>query len=292
MLQQIIYLPHNQIDRQKWDDVISNSINCRPYALSWYLDLVSPNWEAFIIGDYEVVMPLTVKRKFGFTYLVQPFQTQQLGVFSPNPIEKTIIENFIATLYKRFRYIHIHLNALNHFGQFPAAPNYILHIDKPFNDLCLNFSENHRRNLKKLNNTSLKSVIDFRETQQIHEFLRQQEIQYYNKDQLKKVLIYTDEIYRQGSGCWQVAFNSSNEMVAIIFWFYYNNRHIYYFSYASDIGKKQLATFYLVFEYLKHCQPFTLIDFEGSKIPGVARFFSGFGAVAEYYPVLKHIRLF
>jgi len=66
---EIKYLKHNQIDKQKWDSAIENAQNGLAYALSWYLDIVSPNWDALIFGDYEMVMPLIHKKKYTFHIL-------------------------------------------------------------------------------------------------------------------------------------------------------------------------------------------------------------------------------
>ena len=58
------FLKHDKIDKVKWDNCISRSVNGHIYARSWYLNIVSPDWDALIEGDYEAVMPLTWKRKF------------------------------------------------------------------------------------------------------------------------------------------------------------------------------------------------------------------------------------
>ena len=60
---EIKYLSHNNIDLKKWDICIQNAYNSLIYAESWYLDIVSPNWEALVYNDYEYVMPLPLKRK-------------------------------------------------------------------------------------------------------------------------------------------------------------------------------------------------------------------------------------
>jgi len=51
----IVYYKHNQIDFERWDKVITNSQNGLVYALSWYLNIVTPGWEALIEDDYEYI---------------------------------------------------------------------------------------------------------------------------------------------------------------------------------------------------------------------------------------------
>ena len=55
-------LKHNEIDKPRWDECIQNSPNGLIYAYSWYLDFISPKWEAMVRGDYEFIMPLTCKK--------------------------------------------------------------------------------------------------------------------------------------------------------------------------------------------------------------------------------------
>ncbi|MCX6283824.1 MAG: hypothetical protein NTW31_06290 [Bacteroidetes bacterium] len=94
----ISYLKHNEIDRARWDGCISRSLNRRVYAFSWYLDIVAPAWEALVSDDYLSVFPLTPGRKAGVCYLFQPFFTQQLGLFSSNPIGEENAEKFMSSI--------------------------------------------------------------------------------------------------------------------------------------------------------------------------------------------------
>src|SRR5258708_37472695 len=108
----IKYLEHKSIDKKKWDDCIANSSNGMVYGSSWFLDIVSPGWNALIDDDYNAVMPLTWRKKYGFHYLHQPFFTQQLGIFS---IEKKIPDRtaneFLKAIPGRYRFIEIQLNS-------------------------------------------------------------------------------------------------------------------------------------------------------------------------------------
>ncbi|HEU4717664.1 MAG TPA: hypothetical protein VFU15_07515, partial [Bacteroidia bacterium] len=80
----IRHLRSHEIDRQRWDECIRRSFNGIIYAYSWYLDVVSPGWEALADEKYETVMPLTWAKKMSVRYLRTPFFVQQLGVFSVN----------------------------------------------------------------------------------------------------------------------------------------------------------------------------------------------------------------
>lgn len=155
---EIKYLKHNQIDKQKWDSAIENSKNVLVYALSWFLDIMSPEWEALVYGDYDMVMPLTHRKKLSVKYLYQPVFIQQLGIFSAKDISKEIVQGFISEIEKHFKYIDIQLNCANPNLEtefFILRNTQLIDISKSYEDLFKNYSKNHRKNLKKINVSGL-----------------------------------------------------------------------------------------------------------------------------------------
>src|ERR1035437_183562 len=107
------YLRNREIDKKKWDECISNSINGLIYAQSWYLDIVVPRWDALIKNDYETLMPLPVKQKYGIPYLIQPKHVQQLGIFSMSTISEELVTNFLKQIPRKFMWRDFNLNSRN-----------------------------------------------------------------------------------------------------------------------------------------------------------------------------------
>ena len=66
---EIRYLEHSEIDKAKWDLNINQALNKLPYAFSWYLDVVSPNWHALVSDDYNFVFALTWRKKLCLSLL-------------------------------------------------------------------------------------------------------------------------------------------------------------------------------------------------------------------------------
>jgi hypothetical protein len=104
-----LHFKHHQIDKKKWDKCISSSKENIIYAFSWYLDCISPNWEAFILEDknrdYLAVMPLPVKKKYGISFLQVPLFAQQLGIFSTQRLSSLEFKAFLILLQKQFKLI-------------------------------------------------------------------------------------------------------------------------------------------------------------------------------------------
>ena len=108
----IQYLIHHKIDKQKWDNCINTADNGLIYAYSFYLDAMSKHWDALVLNDYEAVMPVTWNKKYGISYLYQPFLAAQLGVFGKN-ITEELLSSFINSIPSSFKYIDICLNCKN-----------------------------------------------------------------------------------------------------------------------------------------------------------------------------------
>src|SRR4026207_1677707 len=149
---QIKYLQQKEIDRKKWDACIHEAPNGLIYAYSFYLDHMAKQWDALIINDYEAVMPLTWNKKYGFYYLYQPAFTASLGVFGKN-LTKEIIDDFVSMLPSKFKLVEISLNSGNIVGETKSfsllRSNYILNLNKPYEEIYKAYRDNHKRNISK-----------------------------------------------------------------------------------------------------------------------------------------------
>ena len=143
----IRHLAHTEIHFEHWDRCIQNAANSLVYAESWFLNLVSPQWEALVSENYEYVMPLPVKRKCGIPFLVQPPLTQQLGVFSSHKIEEDIVAQFIQNI--PYRSYHLNFNEQNPCIKGVQHPNFVLNLNRDYDTIAATFSTNTKRNIKK-----------------------------------------------------------------------------------------------------------------------------------------------
>ena len=159
----IKYVGHKNIDLKKWDDCIEKSTNL-VYPLSWYLNCVAPNWNAFILENnniYEAVFPICYQKKIGISYIYQPFFTQQLGYFSIQPNQEEFNE-FLELIHKKFKHIITNLAIEN--TPFSITineeikkenTNCLLAIDKDYTIIKSNYNSNRKRDLKKASKNNL-----------------------------------------------------------------------------------------------------------------------------------------
>ena len=103
-------IKRRDLDLQKYDSCIDESLQSRIFAFSWYLDIAVEQWEVAVLNDYEAVMPLPVRQKFGISYVYPPFWILELGIFSKEPIDESV---FIEKIKEEFRWVELRLNSAN-----------------------------------------------------------------------------------------------------------------------------------------------------------------------------------
>lgn len=289
----IRYLKHNEIDFKRWDLCIEQSVNPLVYATSWYLDKACSNWEGLVLNDYEAVMPLTANRKHFIYYLYQPFFTQQLGVFSKVEITQDLLLDFINSIPQKFRFIDIQLNEFNQIlsPKFKTTKrkNYVLNLQKSYEKIQKNFDQHTKRNLKKAKKHHLEmrsiSYADVLHFYLLHKAQLTKGVKQQHYDMLLHLMEEADQrkyLFAKG------VFNHANELIAAGVFIHFRNRIIFLLGTASDTGREFGAMYFmfdnLILQYAHHS---LVLDFEGSEIPGIARFFKGFGSEKTHYYKLK-----
>ncbi len=291
-------MPHNAIDKEKWDTAIRRSFNGNLYAYSWYLDTVHPQWEALVEDDYLRVMPLTGNRKWGVHYLFQPFFTQQLGVFSTEILNSHVLNLFFAAIPDKFRFVQINLNVHNkpHPEDYRLVPNknYLLDLIGRYPALASRYATNTKRNLKKALRSDL-VLQQGMQPQQLIDLFRQNKGRdighWHNAHYLRLQRLMYRAIYK-GAGVAFGVYDRRNELCAGAF-FLKDHRHlVFLFSATSAEGRKNGAMTFLLDAVIRsHAETARVLDFEGSNHPDLARFYRGFGAQAITYYRLEMNRL-
>lgn len=289
------YIKHQDIDYEKWDACIDDSINSRIYANTWHLDRTAPYWDAIVLGDYEFVMPLPIRQKFGIRYLYQPMFSQQLGIYPTST--SNITRQFYHYLYKHFRYAKIHLNAGNlpvkdvASMSFEPKKNYLLPLAGSYHDISKFFSNNTKRNIRKAEKQQL-SVIQGIRLETYLEFKAknlQSEVPNSSMATLKNIIAYGQY---KGFGEIYGVYSPDNELCAAVYFCRWKDRVIYLNAVSSERGKSLGGMYFLINEFIKqHAGKNLSLDFEGLILPGVARFFAGFGATPETFFQLHFNRL-
>ena len=307
---QIQHLRHNQIDRTRWDATVSRALCDLPYAYSWYLDVVCPEWEALVAEDYTYVMPLPVKQKWGIRYLIHPIWVQQLGIYSASNVTAEIFNAF----HRRIPYLmyDFNVNYLNYAVASDKAKsvktNLIIPHSENIDPIRKQYNSNTRRNIAKASKCGLEIREAF-----IDEFvtLWQAENQSMRWDLhatirplVEAALSYSQFSILSSKAQRPSVLNSQfftphlfgvyceGRLVASLFGMQTRGRFIYLIPVSNREGKGCCAMFALVDHIIETicCPQGLTFDCEGSMIEGVARFYRGFGAVEQPYASIARCR--
>ena len=245
-------------------------------------------WDAIILNDYEAVMPLPWRKKWGIHYIYQPFLTAQLGLFG-HDLSSQLLTNFLDAIPKKFRLWEFPLNQGNLFSMEKYSlfkrRNFVLPLNKPYEDLYKNYRENIRRNIKKSKQygcysetaIGIKPIIGLakeNEEDPGNKFLEFEKL-FLQYEALGKAKTYG--IYSQ-----------KKELLASAAFFFSHNRAYYILVGNHPNGRTLGASHSLIDAFIKdHSGEDLLLDFEGSDIRNLAFFYSSFGATEELYPAIR-----
>lgn len=293
---QINIIPSNQIDKQKWDKCIARSDNGTIYAQSFYLDTMSTNWNGLVLNDYDAIMPLCWKKKYGLSYLYQPAFIRHTAVIG-NHVTDKIVNAFFSAIPKHFKYWDIDLKENNINPQTITAAhlsvnrrrNFFLPLNKEYEEINKEYKRLGQRMLKKGNenkivitrNCSPHEVIDFykKHYSVLHKKISERDY--------KKLLSAATIALKTGLAATYLAKTFTGKTVAS-YLILKDDKFIYSLIGGSDITGKETGAFYLLTDAAikDHSNSERTFRFEGSDKKGIAFFNSQFNPVPmEYYNV-------
>lgn len=291
----IRYCRHRDIDKQRWDTAVNSSLTPLLYAQSWFLDRVCNSWDALILDDYAAVFPLPVQNKFGLRYSFQPFFCQQLGIFSATAVTPGVFTAFVTAIPRKFLWVRLNLNAnlseesIRDYS-LASLVNQELPLQEEYALVAARYAQNTRKNLKRAQqhfaaideNTSLEALLQLYAAH----YPGLEKHNYARFSSLLEACASHARLEVTGKR------NEKGELVSAVLFITFGNRVYTLINASSEEGKKEYSTFLLFDHFIRKNagQPLVL-DFEGSRIPGIARFNEGLGAVAKPYYHLEINRL-
>jgi hypothetical protein len=280
----IKYLHHKFINKNDWDNNVANALNRRIYATSFFLDIMSPRWDALILDNGRAFMPVTRSRKFGVSYVCQPLFVQQLGCFYLDRSNREAEQFLIGELERSYSFIDIALNGENSSAgpyRFRVMNNFVLRMDSSYDTLSAGFHANTRRNIVKSRDHRLEVTDGYRPAAVIDMFTRNNGRKYPNIGRKHYSRLQT--LLEQGmeKDFFQVsaALTPAGETVAVACFLKDFDRYVFYFSANTEKGREMGAMFFIIDSFIhQHAGTGKLLDMNGSADPGLIRFYSGFGA--------------
>jgi len=293
----LIFVKNKKIDYKKWDNTISKSYNGNVYAYSWYLDIVC-EWNAIITPDYKYIMPLPVKTKFFIKYTYTPVLIQQLGIFSENEITNEILSSFLYTAQKKYKYFNIKFNKYINVNKLNINKTenitYELDLIQNYNDISKKYSTNTKRNLKKAekNNLTISKSITIKQITNLLEQNLATKIRELNNDIINKIKFIISQSSQKKIGELIGVYDKYNNLISAAFFITSHNKTIMLILATSEESKQTGANFKLIDYFIKqNSNKHLTLDFEGSNIKTLARFYASFGAKKFKYYTIKYNNL-
>jgi hypothetical protein len=327
----IRYLKRQDIDPVKWDDCIDRASNGMVYAYSFYLDNMARHWSGLVWNDYEAVMPLTWNQKWGIKYLYQPPLTQQLGIFfrewlpiqGTPPVEPTdannqstppagLIDAFLDEAGRRFRFAEIFLNYKNPVGQTGGTTatsatsipdttierrmNYILSLAIPYPDLRDRYSQALIKNLAVADGFLLhySNIFDPAAAISLYYETYRERLSHVKKEDYDRFLQVCRHLQKEGGLLVRAVYEDETRQQLLATTLLLKKKDLIYLILPTTLaeGKTRQANHFLLDQLIREFagQELTL-DFEGSDIPGIARFYKKFGPAEQPYFFYRFNRL-
>lgn len=290
----IALLPSQQIDKARWDAVVSTHqgpIYCRTI----YLDGIADNWSGIVMGDYQSVMPLPWRKKWGIAYLYTPPFMQQLGwvgdwVRFPNPLDLKGI------LSQHFRFGDYFFNAKNQpfLENEPGGTkltNYLLPLSKPYPEIANGYANELKRHLRKNGHLTIGacgSKEAIRQYQQ-HYADRMPHVQPTDFERFRSLCTRLETL---GMAFAIKTVGPTHATMATALFLSDGNRLYNLMPSTLPEHKRSNPMHFLMDQVIRsHAGKGSTMDFEGSELEGVARFYRSFGAIAETYSLVHINRL-
>lgn len=293
-----------QINDEAWNALIDTSVHPIVYAYTWYLDCVSPEWKALVWAsaqNYEIVMPLPVKKKWGFSAVQQPLFCQYLGLFSREEITEESTVVFLESVSRHFSYISAYnfhpwhtpllrklLSSHSEFEVKEVAAHW-LNVAKSYSKVASHYANDRRRNLKK----SRKYDWQCFDSQDIEPLILLFQENHASKIQNVKESAYVllrslvDIVLKKSMGRIQYASLSGKFHAGVVI-LEKNDMGIYIFNAANAIGRKGNARTFLLDRYFqKTAEQLQVFDFESPEAESIAAFYQSFGAKKRVFVSIK-----
>jgi len=280
----IVYHKNHEIDREQWDNCIRNSPGVKPYAFSWYLDILSPGWEALVDDDYDSVFPLPCSEKFGVKYIATPVFLQQVGAFSPDkPADKSIIE-FLDYLPDFYKLVDLCIGQEIVYDGYKITErvNYELDLSRHYEKLWEDFSTHCKRNVEASARKSPELVYDIKPDELIDLFILNtgKGIKGIKADDYQRLKNLMDFCLKNRKGRIIGVRGARKRPLFGIFLVETPGTKVMLFVVNTPQSREKRIGYYVVNELVKEfASTKTILDFAGSSIPDIASFMASFGSI-------------
>ena len=267
----------------RWDNCINTAFNGNVFAYSWFLNIVSNDWEALVMGDYKYIMPLLTKKIYHNEIVSSSKLCKYLGVFTNELLTDDIIIKFLEAIPPEKKWVQINLNKFNNLQNenYHSLTTYEIDLILPYAKITDRYSNSFQKILQETKKNKLSVIQGLSPNELIHFITHKgtftQPVLGKNEiNQLRMILAYglrynLSEVY--------AAYSSDNNLCAIAFFMLSKYKIYLILSAANKIGLKTNAIYSIIDKFIqKHCEKNVTLNIENVAIKNKPEFYTGLGA--------------
>jgi hypothetical protein len=290
----IVYHKNNEIDREQWDNSIRNSRANKPYAYSWYLDIIAPGWQALVDDDYDSVFPVPGFSRFGIKYIATPVFLQQLGAFSPDNHTSKAVTKFLDYMPDFYKFIDLCIGQkidVSGYKIFEKV-NFELDLSKPYETISGNFSDHCRRNIDASCRKKPELVYDITPDEIIDLFIQNKgrDIPGIKERDYQKLKNLMNFCLMNKKGRLIGVRETRRKLIYGVFIVEVHGTKTLLFVVNTQRSLERRLGYFVVNELIKdYSSSRNILDFAGISIPSVAAFVESFGAMRiPFYRIYRN----
>ena len=294
----IRFLKHSEIDPEKWNQAVRNSLFSTVFVEYEMLDLLTaPDmWHALVQEDYEAVMPLPTRKKGVLKYVYTPFFMPQMGIFSEHEITPQKTAVFLHEISRHYVLADVLMNEKTesaHRDHEFVSHSLSLHLT--YKELYSQIHENTRRNIKAAQKLQSRVTIQEEKVADIIALFRENKgaessVQFQNEDYARLQHI-ADYLLKHNLLDIYGVRTSDGKLAAGALFVKDGNRRWFWFSGRDNQLSESKPMFLLLDAYIRdHAESDLYLDFNGSSNPNVARLYQGFDGKRYTIPFMRQFK--
>lgn len=288
-------LPRQRIHTERWNQCVAEANHSNIFMYSWALDALCTHWDGLVINEYEAVLPLPWRQKWGIKYVYQVPFIPRLSVMGAlwQPTHSPAVWQ---AMQRHFFYIHTDIDNLECSAlATQTRTNLYLPLTPAYPVLEAQFTEACRKNIRKAiaRGCQLAPASHVENIFQVYDNAYGGLQNSHTQRNYQSAIAFANAALHHGkASLWQVHHQQSHEQLYAGILLHDKDRIYYWLGAPTTQGRQCRATYFFISQILQqYSQTPTCFDFEGSDIPSVAHFYQQFAPLVETYFQVKWHRL-
>ena len=248
---------------------------------------MAENWHGLVVGNYNAVMALPWKKKFGIRYVYTPAFIQQLGLIGY--ADQINWKEIIEAIKKFISFADIHFNFLNTTIQehiiVTTRTNLIIDLNQPLETIRSRYKNDLKENIKKAETQNCRYThAEIYEAISVYYLQYGERMSHIKNEDYNRFIQLCELLQSKGQCFVREVVNETGNVLATALFLKDDKRIYNLVNTTLPDGRDKEANHSLLDNVIAEFSGQSLLfDFEGSELPGVRAFYEKFGAVTQPY---------